>query len=382
MHAALLLVIALGAAGLLGGGAWYQAQLSAALSQAQANLQSVQDTIDELLSDASSGGLVTLPRSEPLQRQLLSRAVAVCQRLLEQYPRNATVRQQAARAQRQLADIEQLLGNTAASRSAYDRAVELSSKLVASDRGNTVYRRELAVAYNNRGNLKQNEGQRSEARDDYEQSLEQWQQLTSERPDDVDFRTGLAASLSNRGRGQMLAGRFAAAEQAYQEALQIERQIGDQGQLFSPPPQQQQQQQQLLLPLAYNNLGDVFHARGDYAAASRHFREGLAQLASLPADQKQLRQTRLLEASLHHNLAVAGAAAADVESTREHFETAIAMLRRPARGFSEPARRAVGTGRHAARQGLVAGPARAGRRRLLRGSRPAVRAAGRRLAAS
>lgn len=318
LHAALLTVSVAAAVALVGGGAWYQARLTAALAEARANLQSVQDAVDGLLGDLSGGGLSFLPHSEPLQQQMLSRALTVCQRLVAQYPHDPAVRFQTAKAQRQLADLEQLLGHTAPSRDAYRLAVDLSQALLAAQPGQTRYLRELAVALNNRGNLAENDGQGDAALSDYQQSNSLWGQLVAQDGNDADFLAGLAASCSNLGRARMAAGQFAQAQEAFDEALSLGRRLTARQESPSARPG-------LLLALAGNNLGTLLQARGRYVAALVEFGSALDALGELAADEQRSPHARLLSGCLHHNLAII--AVANDTGAEQEFALAIAQLR-------------------------------------------------------
>ena len=131
--------------------------------RAETNLQQTQDAVDKLLAEITDGRLARLPHSEPVRRQMLEWAIGLCQDLRVQNPDNTRLQMQSARALRQTADIQRLLGRFAEAERNYEQAIEQLAHPWMTWSGDMLPMRELAAAYNNRGLLQDQLGRTAQA---------------------------------------------------------------------------------------------------------------------------------------------------------------------------------------------------------------------------
>lgn len=313
--AALVVLAVTSAALLIGGGAWYQTRLERALAASRANLVSAQDAIDRMIAEAGEQELENVPGAQPLQHSLLAGSVEFCRKLVAQNPEDRAVRQLSARAQRQLADLDNLLGDRDGSRASYDRAVTESTQLADDYPGDDAISRELAVALNNRGNLLESLGQMRAAREDYQAASTRWSELRGHAPADDRFRAGAIASYNNLGRVEEQLGDWRAALATFENALDLV----ERGQPATARPVRQ------ALATAHNSLGVLLHRTGNDRLAAAQLEAGLRQLAAGQPSSAAPAE-RLLGGSLHHNLAIVAGMLADDGQAQAQYAAALEDL--------------------------------------------------------
>ena len=298
--AALVAVALLGATLTLGVAGAYHLRLAAAhrrveenFRQAQINLRSAQDAIDTLLTRSAADRLGPLAASEPVRRELLAAALGFCRQLAAEHPDDADVARQAGRAQRQVGDIDQLLGNFGDARVAYLAGIK---QLGAADRQQPATTQELAAAYNSLGLLEEYEGHTAAAEAAYRQSLDLWKSLLKANPQDLVARRGAATSCGNLGLSLVAAGKLSAAGHCADEAhalrTAIAREVPQDAEALADQA------------AATTNLASALELSGQAAAAERHFGEAAGLLDRLPADRQLHPAVRMARLATENNRAV------------------------------------------------------------------------------
>jgi tetratricopeptide (TPR) repeat protein len=322
---ALMIVVALAS--------WYQLQVNKNYRLAKANLRQAQNAIDQLINRVSIEGLAPVPRSENLRRELLEAALSFCLTLQEQNPNDRELMRQTVRAQRQMADLYQMLDRQEAALSAYRRAIAAGSTAVARFR-QVEDRRELAVACNNMANLLARNDQTVASEGAYQQSVAIWEQLQRQWPNQRDYSRGLAAAKNNLALLWASAGKLVAARHAAEEAIAIRRSLAT--------IDRQASAYQLELATSLNNLATIHKASGQYAAADPLLRQARDLLAQQQPSVAKLPTARFTLASIENNLATVLAAEHEAGQSEQAYRRAIELLEPLASEFP-----AIGTYRQA-----------------------------------
>ncbi len=221
-HRALVTTAAAGlllALGALTFGLVREARIRRQEAETARDLRDAVDTMYVLLADR---WLYRQPHLEPVQRDVLEKALAYYQRFLRRYEGDPSVRLEAANAFRRVGDIRQKLGQFHAE-DAYAEATNLYEGLPEIGRDREA-RHELAVCWNNRGNLRQGTGRLTEAAEAYQHARRLFADLAHECDSDVAW-DGLAGSSINLGTVLHRLDHVKEAETVYGDALAILRRL-------------------------------------------------------------------------------------------------------------------------------------------------------------
>ena len=298
--AALVAVALLGATLTLGVAGAYHLQLAAAHRRveanyrlAQSNLRAARRAVETLLTRSAADRLGPLAASEPVRRDLLIAALDFVRQLAAEHPDDVELIRQSGSAQRQVGDIEQLLGNFAAARTAYLASLK---QLDAADRANPETTAELATTYNSLGLLEEYEGHTAAAEAAYRQSLDLWKSLLKADPQDLVARRGAARSCGNLGLTLVAAGKVTTARDCAEEALQLRSSIA----------REVPQDAEALADLAAatTNLASALELSGRPADAERRFGEAVGLLDRLPADRQLHPAVQMARLATENNRAV------------------------------------------------------------------------------
>lgn len=306
-------VVLLAAAMLIAVATWYQIRVNANYRRAKSNLEQAQNAIDQLINRVSVEGLSPIPQTEGLRRNLLETALDLCQKLQLANPDDPDLAWQTARAQRQAADLYQLLGQTQRAKDAYRQSAADFAALIETDPAPR-NRRELAVTWNNLGNLYAARGQVAAAIGALEESASLWEKLAAESLDENRLQQGRAAAQNNLGLARLAAGETEKAVAALQTALTIREKLAAAQPTNTDYP--------LELAATLSNLADIDRRRGERALAQERLRRALDTTQELAATP----ESRYIRASLANNL---GATLIG----NEESETAIAICREAVTGF-------------------------------------------------
>jgi len=320
--AALVFVSVLATVILVGGSVWHAArlkrfntQLAAAYHQQKETIDAALDYVDRTIRSASGNRLAPLPQSDRTRREMLDSAMWFCDRLLQQNSNDPDVRLHAARAQRQLADMHQLVGEVEKAQRAYRRAIGMLATLHDEWPTRLGPPRELAAAHLNFGNLLERLARPSDAEAEYRLALPILEHLTepfAERIDDVQL---LASTHGNLGVVLEQMGRGTEAEAEHREATRLLLAIVERA------PASQVSGADLAVTLS--NTGILLRSRGRLDAAAKAFREALDALHGAAANSPE---NRLATASAWNNLAT-------IEQLKGRSDEALASYRKAAAVF-------------------------------------------------
>jgi eukaryotic-like serine/threonine-protein kinase len=213
VHAALLGVVVLALASLIGGGLWYNGRLSDALGDAEAgrreanlqrqraesNFHKARAAVDEMLTQVGQEELADVPRMEPVRERLLDKALAFYQGFLRENGDDPAVRKEVARAYGRIGEIQSMLQRVSKAESAYREAITLTSPPNLPN-PNADDRSDLAGYQGELGWLLMEAGRSREAADALDQSIELLKRLTTEFPDIPAHEYQLARVEFARGR--------------------------------------------------------------------------------------------------------------------------------------------------------------------------------------
>jgi serine/threonine-protein kinase len=218
VHAALVGVVILAAASLIGGGLWYNGRLRVALDAAEArrreanlerqraetNFRKARQAVDEMLTQVGQEDLADIPRMEPVRQRLLGKALAFYQGFLRENRDDLAIRKEVARAYGRIGGIQSMLQHLPEAEAAYREAIALtSSPIVPSPDADD--RSDLASFHGELGWLLMEAGHSREAADAIDQSITLMEQLTAELPDAPTHEHQLARFQFARGRLFVLA---------------------------------------------------------------------------------------------------------------------------------------------------------------------------------
>jgi serine/threonine protein kinase/tetratricopeptide (TPR) repeat protein len=327
--AALWTVVFLSVTTLLLGSWWYQTRLAAnqirlatALAHSDASLGDALNVVDRLLSDVAVEKLNPIPQSQQLSRQLLAEALRFCLGFLKRHPDSNPVRLQAGRAYRQVADIQQLLGDAPAAVAAYAQSIALLTPLTIEPEVRAGALRELAAALNNQANLSERQGNLSLARQQYEQAEQLLVTLTQLNLTDAESTAEnvrrLAACRSNLGANLLSGGNATAAREKLEQSVAVLEQLAkDQPSLVAA---------QADLIAAQANLGSLERELGQYdsAVARLASAERLSQV--LPEDLRARIEQRYAAALVTNNLGTALEAEGNDAAAEAQFRAALRQL--------------------------------------------------------
>ncbi|MBI1904398.1 MAG: tetratricopeptide repeat protein [Planctomycetia bacterium] len=318
---------------LLGAGAlvWHNRRISQELQntnaeweRAEANLATALDAV--IAPSDSSQRLAPLPQSEEARREMLERALAFGESLLARNPGRPELRLQTARLRRRVADIHQLLGNTAESQRHYDAALAELEALANEPASGAVVQHELAAAANNRGMLHEYAGRREAARGDYETCNRMLDALQSSTdPENEELMEKIAAARTNLGNLAMAAGETIGAEALHGKALRLRQQLRERN--------KGDWRRACDLAASRNNLGIVLLMQERVEGARDQFRQALDLLVGLPPEVSQRPEVRRAVAAAHNNLGTAEAALKDLPAAESAYGRSAVQIESLVRDF-------------------------------------------------
>ncbi|HVS36671.1 MAG TPA: hypothetical protein VMS17_14015, partial [Gemmataceae bacterium] len=217
--AALIVVLAAGLLIGLAGVLWYNAHLRAERDRAEANFQLAVNAVDELLTEVGDEQLAYEPHMEQKRRDLLNKALAFSQRLLEEKGDSPEQRLRVALAHKRVADIHRWLGEQEDAQQAYRDASAMLTRLNAERPGEPEYGEDLAESENWLGESLRLGGRPSEAEEACRRALSLEQDLCEQFPQDAAYRREMAQTRYNMGLLCTETDRAAEAEASYDVAV-------------------------------------------------------------------------------------------------------------------------------------------------------------------
>ncbi len=332
--ASLLGVASLAVAGLLLVGAWFNVRLRGerdiaqherdeALRErrrAEVNVARAMRAIDQMLTEVAEEDLAHVPRMEEKRKALLKKALEFYHELFTEESNDPLVRKETGLAHKRLGDVLRLLGNHEESRRAYGQAIALLDRLAQEYPDEAAYRHGLAESYNWLGEALRPSSP-VEAEKAYREAARLQGELMRQHDADPAYPRDLARSYDNLGilfgetgerleaqrcftkAAELLHGRFAdradyrrelakvylnlgpvlraanlptAATTAYDKAIELLKDLADR----DPDVPGYRYE----LAVAYNNLGILFRGLRDSARAQQANEKAYHLLDALHAD--------------------------------------------------------------------------------------------------
>jgi tetratricopeptide (TPR) repeat protein len=182
--------------------------------------------VDALLARVGHERLAYEPRMEQIRRELLQQAAAFYEGFLKERGDDAAVKWQTARTQKNLGDIQEMLGDVGASENRYRAALVLFTELHTAAPDDRRYRHDLAAAQHNLGLLLTEAGRAGEAETALHAARDQRMSL-------VDGEAGPEArgelAASDHALGLLLERRkdLAGAEAAFKSSLEQQKKVAE-----------------------------------------------------------------------------------------------------------------------------------------------------------
>jgi serine/threonine-protein kinase len=204
--AALVLLCALAALGLVAGGVWHNVRLRAERDRAEANYKRAEKNferarraVEAMLTEVAEEQLASEPRMERKRRALLEKALSFYQEFLQERGNDAALLQATALAHKRVGDIARLLRLDAEAETAYGQAIALLTPLTEEFPTRAELRQQLADSHNWRGEVLRLTDRPAEAEQAYDRALRIQRQLVEDFFTEPDYRRDQAQTLYNLG---------------------------------------------------------------------------------------------------------------------------------------------------------------------------------------
>jgi serine/threonine protein kinase len=207
---------------LLGMGTWSYVRVRASAERAQDRARFAQDVVEDMYTNVAEEWLADEPQKDPLQREFLEKALTFYQKLAQEDDTDPDTRRQVALAWFRVGQLRRTLNQHDEAADAYRRAIALQQRLRDEFPAEPRYRQDLANSFNWLGELLRESGRPpEEAEQNYRTALELQEQLAGDHPDKPGFRRELARSHSNLGLVEMDTERPAEARRDYDRAVDL-----------------------------------------------------------------------------------------------------------------------------------------------------------------
>jgi serine/threonine-protein kinase len=240
-----------------------EAQATANLARAEANLKLARQAVDECFNVARDHPLFQSPRLKEAKKLLLEKTLPFYRRFRSQRPDDRPLQQEEAEQLYRVAYIEQVLGHTSEALQAYSQAIELAARLAQAYPNTPRYQYDLAHMHNNMGVILSSQHKRDEALNEHRQALAIREKLVRAHPSTPEYQNDLASSHNNLGNLLYALDDRAAAEKHYRQACDIRVK------LVAAHPLQSKYQNDLAS--TYNNLANLLKAIGQRDEALKEY---------------------------------------------------------------------------------------------------------------
>lgn len=242
-------------------------------------------TLDDMISDATSGSLTTQKEISPEQRRFLTNAIAYYEKFASEPGEDRQGRERLASAHARLGGIHRRLGDASRAAAIYDQAARQYRALTADFPDAAEYWFSLAGALGNIGNSLDgiNQFQRAEA--SFREAAAIAEKLSGNSNDKLEYQQLLARTHNSLGVLCQRMGRRPDAETAYRTALRIRTE------LYARDPELRGLRTDLAT--SYSNFGLLMHQMGrlkdaeDAHVASLALRKELLDQSPLDPDRRR-----------------------------------------------------------------------------------------------
>ncbi len=271
-----------------------EAEATANLAQAGANLKLAKRAVDECFNVARKNPLFQEPRMERAKKLLLKATLPFYKEFRSRRPDDRGLQIEEAGQLFNLGYIEQFLGDGKAAVAAYEQAREIFARLAAAHLDVPGYQMDLARLHNNLGMVHERLGRHEEALKDYRQVLQIHARHAAALSHLPEYQNDLAVAHNNLGILLKNLGRHDEALKEYRQALKLRARLAD---IHPDMPQYQSD-----LAGTHYVLGNLHHLQDECEEALKEYNQALkvyTRLASAHPDVPQ-HQERL--AWTHHSL--------------------------------------------------------------------------------
>jgi len=289
-------------------------QISAAYDRQKQTTMAALDYVDQVIDDVAGDRLAIVPEGQSARRDLLRDAMLFCQRLLEQQSSDVDVQFYAARAQRQLADLQQATGETTEAEQAYRQALAMFANIPAQSAVHLPVARETAAAHINLGNLFERAGDLELAASHYKQAIRALADRVKGRDASEDELRLVAAAHGNLGVLYERLGHVDESGKEFEQAINL---------LASAAENSSDPMGRLQMASALSNQGMLFKVVGNTDAALATFLRALEILETSDQETASRPEFRLALASAQNNLAAVYQVAQQYEQAVESYRSAV-----------------------------------------------------------
>ncbi len=294
---------------------------------AERNFKRAKLAVDQMLSEVGQDRLRYIPLMEPVRRDLLKKAKAFYDDFMQERSSDPDIRREAALAQQRVADILELLGDSATALGAYQTALELLQRLDQDYPNKLDYKKDLASVANNFGNLLKDLKHSQDAENIYRRALDLRQALHDRDPQAAESALELAKSHNNLAQILYGMGQGKEAEVEFEASRLILSKLA-----HSPGDAQYKAE----LARTLNNLGTFQATMGPPGTAEKAYAEANKLLNELAANEPR-NATHRQELAKNYFLQGRLARDASPKEAEEHYRQSI-KLRRAGQGLFEHAR--------------------------------------------
>jgi serine/threonine protein kinase len=252
--------------------------------------------VDQLLARVGHERLAHEPRMEQIRQELLQKAAGFYEGFLRERGDDPSVKWQTARTQKNLGDIEEMLGKIDLAEERYRAALTLLTELHDADPENRDFTRDLAAARHNFGLLLAESSRTVEAEKSLRLARDLRLGLVAQSSSNDD-RDDLAASNHALGLQLERRGDYADAETAFKAALEEQKKVAD-----DVPSGDRRVKALRELARTENSLGRVAEAANRDKDAEKFYEDARGVLTKLAAEVPKLPEVRQELGQTYNNL--------------------------------------------------------------------------------
>lgn len=169
--------------------------------------------------------LADVPGAGQVRQDLLASTVQYYEDFVEEAKNDPSLRLDLALTYGKIATLTEAIGSTEQAIAAYTRALSMCEQLVNDDPGNAEYRSQLAMCHNNLALLLTQTGRTDEARRAYAQAIDLQSKLVESTPENWQAVSDLASFHGNLGLLRSETGDLEAAEASFHQAIRLQEQL-------------------------------------------------------------------------------------------------------------------------------------------------------------
>ncbi len=193
--------------------------------RARADFDLARAAVDRMLTRVSQIRLRFEPRMEGLRREILESALELYREFVARHAASGALREDLARSHQHLAEIREMLGDTAGAIASWDEAARGFDELAREEPASIRLRQERSLCWRGRGHALASVGRLAEAEADARASVDDARSLVAAHPGTRALTRDLAIALCVLGALELQSGHKRASEEAYAEGVALYREI-------------------------------------------------------------------------------------------------------------------------------------------------------------